>query len=556
VEIFRFLLARSRLVLILTILLGGISGAMNAGMLALLNTAVVHPAANDKRLLLLFLALCAAAPLARVISELLLMRLGQDAIFSLRTEMGRQILNIPLCWIEQNGTHRMLSMLTDDVSNLTSVVALVPILCINIAVVASCFIYMGFLKWQLFLAILAFMAVGIFTYRLGVHHAEPHFQLVRQCENDLQKHYHGLLHGMKELKLHRQRRKMFLADLLNQTAQVFRTEAIKGMCIYFVATTWGQLLIFVIIAVSVFGLRGSLGAGVGVLSGFIMALLYMMAPLQAIMNATPALARARISLQNIQDLGITLSQSASTETISNGSASSCSCVSLQLCDITYSHRSADSLEGFTVGPFNLTIPPGELLFITGGNGSGKTTLAKLIVGLYTPDEGDLRYNDEKVTDGNRDSYRQFFSAVFSDFFLFDSLIGLEPAQLDEQAREYIRKLRLQDKVRVQDRVFSTTALSQGQRKRLALLTCCLENRPVLFFDEWAADQDPSFKEFFYYTILPSLKAQGKTVIVISHDDRYYGVADRIVTLESGRLTGDALALFGKSTRPTVASSWS
>jgi putative ATP-binding cassette transporter len=204
----------------------------------------------------------------------------------------------------------------------------------------------------------------------------------------------------------------------------------------------------------------------------------------------------------------------------------------------------DSLDEFTVGPIDLTIAPGELLFITGGNGSGKTTLAKLLVGLYTPDEGELLFNGERVSDQNRDSYRQLFSAVFSDFFLFESLLGLEPAQLDDRAREYIHRLRLQDKVRVQDGVFSTTALSQGQRKRLALLTCCLEDRPVLFFDEWAADQDPSFKEFFYFTILPGLKAQGKTVIVISHDDRYYGVADRIVNLESGRISDDVPAFQG------------
>jgi putative ATP-binding cassette transporter len=131
---------------------------------------------------------------------------------------------------------------------------------------------------------------------------------------------------------------------------------------------------------------------------------------------------------------------------------------------------------------------------------------------------------------NRDSYRQL-SAVFSDPFLFESLLGLEKAQLDERAREYLCRLQLDDKVTVKDGVLSTTELSQGQRKRLALLTCYLEDRPIYFFDEWAADQDPRFKELFYCSLLPELKARGKTVIVISHDDRYYGVADRVVTLE-------------------------
>jgi putative pyoverdin transport system ATP-binding/permease protein len=545
VEIIRFLLARSRLILILTIVFGCLSGIMNAAMLALLNSALFRPIGTSGKLLVAFICLCALAPLIRVISELLLMKLGQDAILTLRMEMVRQVLAVPLRWLEQNGTHRILSMLTDDLSHLSEVVALIPVLCINLAVVGSCFIYMGFLKWQLLLAILGFMALGIVTYQFGVHRADPHFRRGRKSENELQKHYQGLLHGMKELKLHQERRKVFLTDILDKTAQVFRAEAIAGMRIYFVAASWGQLLIFVIIGVSVFGLRGVLGAGAGVLSGFIMALLYMMTPLQVIMNSGPGLARAGVALQNIHDLGIKLSHSASPEANAHSTILPHRRVQLQLCNLTYSHRSADCLDEFTVGPIDLTIMPGELLFITGANGSGKSTLVKLLVGLYTPDSGELWYDDEKVTDANRDGYRQFFSGVFSDFFLFESLLGLERSQLDDRARDYIRRLRLQDKVRVQDGVFSTTALSQGQRKRLALLTCCLEDRPILFFDEWAADQDPSFKEFFYFTILPGLKSQGKTVIVISHDDRYYGVADRIVNLEGGRLTSDVPGLVAR-----------
>lgn len=551
-EIIRFLLARSRAILLLTIVLGGVSGAMNASMLALLNAAVFRPTGAPGKLLPMFILLCVAAPLTRVVSELFLLRLGQNAVYSLRTEIARQVLTVPLRWLEQNGTHRILSILTDDLYNLTGTVGQIPVICVNIGVVSSCLIYMAWLKWQLLAAVLSFMAIGILTYRFGVGRAELHFERARQSENDLQKHYQGLLFGMKELKLHQKRREVFLTRVLGKSAHEFRTEAIAGMNIYILAANWGQLLIFVIIGVSVFALRGFLSAEAGVLTGFIMALLYMMAPLQMILNAAPGLVRARIAIRNVHDLGIKLSRSASSEVTGSALAAQGRSVHLQLRNVVYSHREADSPDVFTVGPIDLAIEPGELLFITGGNGSGKTTLAKLLVGLYTPDEGDLRYNGKTVTDENRDSYRQLFSGVFSDFFLFESLLGLERAQLDDRAREYIRFLRLNEKVRVQDGVFSTTALSQGQRKRLALLTCCLEDRPVLFFDEWAADQDPSFKEFFYGTILPGLRAQGKTVIVISHDDRYYGVADRIVNLESGRITGDAPAFLGRLAGNTAA----
>ena len=83
--------------------------------------------------------------------------------------------------------------------------------------------------------------------------------------------------------------------------------------------------------------------------------------------------------------------------------------------------------------------------------------------------------------------------------------------------------------------FSTTHLSHGQRQRLALLGAYLEDRPIYVFDEWAANQEPQFRNIFYRQILPELKARGKLAVVISHDDRYFDVADRLIRLTSGVL---------------------
>jgi putative pyoverdin transport system ATP-binding/permease protein len=539
VELIRFLFARSRRIFVLTVVFGCLSGITNAGMLAVVNASLFRQRESSGSLLITFIVLCAIAPLTRVVSELLLAKLGQNAIFTLRTELARQVLRVPLPDIEQAGVHRILSVLTDDIAILTGMVSTVPVLFINMGVIVSCLAYLGGLKWQLVMALLALMALGISTYQLAVRRAAPYFKRARASENDLQKHYHGLLHGAKELKLHQRRRGDFLARVLSGAAARFRKEVISGMRIYSVAASWGQLLVFVIIGVSVFGLRSTLAAGDGVLSGFIMALLYLMSPLQAVMNAAPGLARAKTAIRNIEDLGLRLDQAAVPE--ENDTAHPPSGVTpahVELTGVTYTYVAEDSADAFTLGPIDLAIRPGELLFVTGGNGSGKTTLAKLLVGLYIADRGEVRCNGELITDQNREGYRQLFSAVFSDFFLFESLLGFAGgAQMDNNARKHLSRLRLEHKVRVQDGVFSTVDLSQGQRKRLALLICCLENRPILFFDEWAADQDPAFKDIFYFSILPELKAQGKAVIVISHDERYYAVADRLVHLDAGRVTG-------------------
>jgi putative ATP-binding cassette transporter len=211
---------------------------------------------------------------------------------------------------------------------------------------------------------------------------------------------------------------------------------------------------------------------------------------------------------------------------------------LELQEVTHKYYREKENGNFSLGPINLVFQRGELVFIVGGNGSGKTTLIKLLTGLYAPEEGTIHLDSHNITDETRESYRQYFSAVFADFYLFPELLGLSKANLDTRARAYIAQLELDGKVELLDHKLSTTELSFGQRKRLALLTAFLEDRYIYVFDEWSAGQDPYFKEVFYYHLVPELKARGKTVVVVSHDDRYYHVADSIIKLENGQVEYD------------------
>ena len=160
------------------------------------------------------------------------------------------------------------------------------------------------------------------------------------------------------------------------------------------------------------------------------------------------------------------------------------------------------------------------------------------MGLYPPQTGRLAWDNQTITDENLSDYRENFSAIFADFYLFDRV--LETEQTKKQAQIYLEKLQIAHKVEIQDGMLSTTALSTGQRKRLALLNAYLEDRSVYVFDEWASDQDPVFRDLFYHTILQELKQRGKTVIVISHDDRYFNVGDRLIKLDYGTIESDRL----------------
>ncbi|HEX2269400.1 MAG TPA: cyclic peptide export ABC transporter, partial [Pyrinomonadaceae bacterium] len=276
------------------------------------------------------------------------------------------------------------------------------------------------------------------------------------------------------------------------------------------------------------------------LAAYTLTMLYVTAPLQVILALFPALSRARIALHEVDSLGLSLDSATDVSAAAIDRPANDAPGELELIGVTHTYRTEHDDRNFVLGPIDVTFRPGEMVFVVGGNGSGKTTLAKIIIGLYSPEQGAIRLNGELIGAELSEYYRQHFSAVFSEFYLFESLLGVDRFELDARAREYLVKLHLDHKVTVKDGVLSTTDLSRGQRKRLALLTAYLEDRPFYIFDEWASDQDPVFKEIFYTQLLPELKSRGKTLIVITHDEKYFHLADRVLELEYGKLRHDSL----------------
>jgi putative ATP-binding cassette transporter len=212
-------------------------------------------------------------------------------------------------------------------------------------------------------------------------------------------------------------------------------------------------------------------------------------------------------------------------------------VPITLRRVFFQYQDVENKKLFSVGPVDLTIHPGEILFITGGNGSGKTTLMKVIAGLYYPQGGVVSLGERPVNPSNYEHYRGFFSAIFSDFHLFDRLYGLK--DVDEiRLNGMLQKMELSEKTAYIGGRFTQMKLSTGQRKRLALVVALMEDRPIYVMDEVAADQDPVFRKYFYEKLLKELKGQGKTLIVISHDDRYFHTADRVLKMEYGQVMTD------------------
>jgi putative ATP-binding cassette transporter len=552
--IIKFFLNYSRKIVVFSVLAAVVSGACNAALLAVINNLLKREGVTRSVLLLGFAGLCILLPVSRYISEILLSDLGQDSLYSLRLRISRQVLATPLRRLEELGTHRVLSVLTDDVPIITNTVLLVPLLCLNATIVVGCLVYIGLLSWKLLCIVGFFLVVGVLGYQLPVLKAQHIFKQARDDADAVLKHVQSMLSGIKELKLHTGRRNAFLLSVLEPAASSFRTNNKKAMRIYTASATWGQTLVFVVV-----GLLVVVGAGEmnrATLTGCTLALLYLMMPLQVIMNMAPNVARANVAVKNVEKLGFELSAVQEDERVTKDHEAFGlrPAWRLQFRGVTHSYFREGEAHDFVLGPIDVVFREGELVFITGGNGSGKTTFAKLLTGLYFPQTGTIELSGTAATSeaANREGYRQNFAAVFSDCYVFDQLLGLNGSNLHEDAPEYLKKLNLSHKVNINHGKLSTIDLSQGQRKRLALLTAVMEDRPMFLFDEWAADQDPVFKEIFYLQLLPELKAKGKTVFVISHDDRYYHIADRVVKFDDGQISSDVTKELDKTFTSSVA----
>lgn len=516
-------------------LAGVLSGAANAVLLALANRALHQPRAwADTTLVTAFVGVCLMVPLLRAASSYLLGGLAQQMVTDIRRELGRKILGAPLARLEEVGIPRLFAVLTDDVSAIGAALRTLPLLFVQSAIVIGCLLYLGWLSPSALGLVLVLLSIGVATYRLPVSRGERYLAQQRELADRLWGDLESLTVGIKELKLHAPRREALIAAL-DATGNRVRSAAVASGTLFAWAAGWGQMVIFALVGTIAFALPLT-GVGIETLTGYALVLLYLMTPLEVILDALPTLARARVGFQKVDALGLTLAN-VLTPSAANGAAPDGAWRKLELVGVT--HRYHREGEGdFTLGPVTLALHPGEVVFVVGGNGSGKTTLAKLLLGLYAPEAGEVRVDGVAVTEATRDAYRQRFSAVFSDFYLFDRFLGMEGDRLDADAAGYLDKLQLAHKVSVTDGRLSTTSLSQGQRKRLALLTAFLEDRPIYLFDEWAADQDPVFKKVFYLEILPGLRARGKTVVAITHDEHFFGVAERVVKLADGRVEYD------------------
>jgi putative ATP-binding cassette transporter len=517
--------------LLLTSLVGGLS---RSGFLALINSAVAAHAEHQRMQVYfagagLLLALMLSADIVTAIKGKLV---GERLAMRMRVRLSREIGSANLRLIEREGVSRLHYHVWHAVENVaTSYLMLLGVANAFITLVCN-IIYIGWLSPLALLFTVSVTIIGVIVdWRFERSNAQG-----RVIYEDLRNHSHAeyisRLQGFKELRLSRVKSDDFHDRMERHDAKMLDASyTVAKVTAYGLATT--DLFLFTAIGVVGLGLPLMTDMSSILVLQILAGLLFTVGPLHNLVAAFGNFGRTRVALDNLAELESAIGEMVEPD---DQATSLGELQSVGLRDVTFRFKGQDGVEDFSLGPVSLDVKKGEVVCIVGGNGSGKTVMSRLLTGLYQPESGAILYNGRPLAPAERQTYREQFTTVFNDFFLFRELLGR--ASLASKAQDLLAYFGLEKKTHVADGAFSTIALSTGQRKRLALIVSMLDDSPIVLLDEFAAEQDPHNRDLFYRVWLPELKRLGKTVVIISHDQDYYHLADRLVRMDYGRIVAD------------------
>ena len=501
-----------------------LSAMSGIGVIAFINQSLIESVGDPLPVLGQLIGLILLLLVITLGAQLALTTLGHHFVYHLRGRLLKQLLDTDVARIRQIGQGPLLASLSSDIGQITIAFVRLPELVQGVVLTLGSALYLGWLSP----ALLGVTALWVtFTMVVGwllVNRVYRHLSRMRQAEDKLYQNYQGIIAGSKELALNRERAHFVYHELYEQNALCYRQQIIRADTYHLSAVNWSNIMMLGAIGL-VFFLANGLGwANTNVAATFALTLLFLRTPLLQAIGALPTLLSAQVAFNKIAALSL-----AEPDPAFPLPPAPRAWQSIMLEEVSFHYQGEG---GFAVGPVSLRIEKGEQIFIIGGNGSGKSTLAMLLTGLYRPVSGRILLDGEPITDHN--AYLALFSAIFTDYHLFQHLLGPEPKEA--LITEWLERLQMGSKLHIEHDFISNIELSQGQRKRVALLLALAEQREVMLFDEWAADQDPAFRRIFYRELLPRLRTMGKTVIAISHDDHYFSQADRLLEMRQGQLT--------------------
>ncbi|MCY7297353.1 cyclic peptide export ABC transporter [Alteromonas sp. a30] len=553
----RTLLAQNGWLILLATLVSSTSALFALYMVAAISDQISQTAGDPSSWLARFLLGIVALFALGFLSQWLLTLLSTRFVAKLRKTISTNILNANYAQLEYTGGHKLYAALTSDISSVSGALSTFPVFVFNLTAIFVCLLYLATQSLDLFTLLIGVLLVAVGTIQILMDASAVRIQALRESEDSLFSYFKALIDGSKELSVNRDRKRFFLDEQLHGGVQTMKGKERSAQLFMNISMNWGTTVLFIAMGIVAISASVFFQLPQPVVTTFVFVLIYLAGPIGGVINDQQVLIRGFVGAAKLDSLRLNAQPLVETNAAANALLHEPSVAHKKLHDferlqvrgLHYRYKDLEKLESedantdeyhFSVGPIDFEIQRGEVVFFVGGNGSGKSTVAKLITGLYQYDSGELMLNGKAQTPED-DAYRAHFYTIHAECYVFDTLLD-EHGKLadDARSREWLERLGLAHKIRVENGVLSSTNLSSGQRKRLALLQAYLQDAPIYVFDEWAAEQDPIFRELFYTELLPELKRQNKAVIAVSHDDAYFGVADRVVKFDQGQIVSQEL----------------
>jgi putative pyoverdin transport system ATP-binding/permease protein len=513
-------------------------GIANGVLLGIINTgsAMASEKAVSVRWLLLFLIAMAIFIVAKKVSLSKAILVAERALKNLRVRISGKIRHSDLIVLENLSKGEIYTKLSQDAGLISQSAFVIINAAQESIMLVFCLLYLAWLSKVAFTITVVAVSVAVFVYYNHRKTVMEDLKVLAGREAQLLDSMGHIISGFKEIKLNLAKSDSLFAsftELANGTEEL----KVKTETKFITDIMFSSVFFYFLLASVVFLLPRMMPTYSDVVLKSTAVILFIIGPLQMIVGAAPVLARANASLSGLYDLEERLDASMQEKDFGKDEVPRHlfrNFQNISLKGVHFSYLDSAGQADFSVGPLDLEVGRGEVIFLVGGNGCGKSTLLKLLAGLYVPSSGSIKVDNRLLHNSNIQPYRELFAAIFGDFHLFDRLYGMENVDY-ERVASLIHDMEIEDKTQFVGGRFTHLNLSTGQRKRLALISALLEDREIYVFDEWAADQDPVFRKRFYEEIIPALKRQGKTVLAVTHDDRYWERADTLIKMEYGKI---------------------
>lgn len=536
-KLFHFLNRETKAPMLLILSMASVSGIANGLVLAAINVAADnvadHKVGSFLLIFLLLTFLVYAIALHYALTQAI--TVVEEALEKVKIRISDKVRHTDLRFIEEHKNVGAYSALTQDTNIIAEGVVQGVYTTQGGLMLLVSGLYLAAISPAAFITILLLIAFGLPLYTSRFHKTALEMQKTSSRESEFLNYFNSILLGFKELKLS-QRENDEIFSQLRRLSNEIQEISVKSNLSHISDMILSSSILYLLLLMTVFIVPSFVPTHSAVIHSITSAVIFIMGPLVMLSTGIPVFAKTNDSINRLYELESKLDQANSTSGNSDDDYSAMTDFqSLALENVLFHYRDNSGQILFTSGPHHFTLRRGELVFVVGGNGSGKSTFLKLLIGLYRPEQGCLYVDDDPIDETQYPAYRELFSIVFADFHLFDRLYGLPDLDKAEM-KAWLKEMKLERKTYFRDNRFTNIDLSTGQRKRLAFIVAVLKKHPICIFDELAADQDPQFRRYFYEQVLPKLKAQGQTIIVVSHDDQYFHCADRVLKLEDGQIT--------------------